>query len=324
MTKELLDIQGLKTYFHAEYGLVNAVDGVDLKIDEGETLGLVGESGSGKTVTALSIMRLISFPGRIIEGKIIFNGENLLDKNENDMTAIRGSKISMIFQDPMTSLNPVLKIGSQVAEVFNTHQHLDRSEIMKKTIEMLEMVGIGDAATRQREYPHQFSGGMRQRVMIAMALSCNPRLLIADEPTTNLDVTIQAQVLELMKELKKKLGTSILLITHDLGVVAEMSDKVAIMYAGKIMEYSDSERVFTMHMHPYTEGLLESIPRLDVHVNRLRVIPGVVPEAVNFPSGCRFHPRCQYAKTICSKEEPQLVEIKPGHAVRCLCLDKIR
>ena len=322
MNKTILQIKDLKTYFYTDTGIVRAVDGLNLKIDRGETLGLIGESGSGKTVTALSILRLVPFPGRIT-GEIFFHGENLLKKSEEEMRSVRGGKIAMIFQDPMTSLNPVYTIGNQISEAIELHQNLDRLEVNKKVIDMLKKVGIPDGATRQRDYPHQFSGGMRQRAMIAMALSCNPELLIADEATTNLDVTVQAEVLELMKNLKEEFGSSILLITHDLGVIAEMSDKVAVLYAGKFMEYCDVETAFIAPKHPYLEALLESIPRLDADKERLDAIPGTVPELINPPTGCRFHPRCKYAKEACSKKEPQLIEIEPGHISACLRVDEI-
>ncbi|MDH5450567.1 MAG: ABC transporter ATP-binding protein [Candidatus Bathyarchaeota archaeon] len=322
MNKTILQIKDLKTYFYTDAGIAKAVDELNLKIERKETLGLIGESGSGKTVTALSILRLVPFPGRIT-GEILFHGENLLEKSEEEMRSVRGGNIAMIFQDPMTSLNPVYTIGNQISEAIELHQDLDRLEVNKNVIDMLKKVGIPDAATRQRDYPHQFSGGMRQRVMIAMALSCNPELLIADEATTNLDVTVQAEVLELMKNLKEEFGSSILLITHDLGVVAEMSDKVAVLYAGKLMEFCDVETAFMAPQHPYLEALLESIPRLDVDKERLDAIAGTVPELVNPPQGCRFHPRCKYAKEICNKQEPQLIEIEPGHSSACLRVDEI-
>lgn len=322
MKKNLLEIKNLKTYFFTDAGTVKAVDGLNLEIKKGETLGLVGESGSGKTVTALSILRLVPFPGRVT-GEVFFHGEDLLKKSEEEMRHFRGNRLAMIFQDPMTSLNPVYTIGNQIFEAIELHQGLDKLQINKKIIELLEKVGIPDAVKRKEDYPHQFSGGMRQRAMIAMALSCNPELLIADESTTNLDVTVQAEVLELMKELKEELGSSIVLITHDLGVVAEMSDNVAVMYAGKLMEYCDVETAFAAARNPYLEALLESIPRLDVDVDRLKVIPGMVPKLSDPPSGCRFHPRCKYVKDKCKKQVPQLIEVKPGHLSACLRVDEI-
>jgi oligopeptide/dipeptide ABC transporter ATP-binding protein len=293
-----------------------------LDIAKGETVGLVGESGSGKSVTALSIMQLIPRPpGKIVSGQILFREEDLLKKSEEEMRQIRGEEISMIFQDPMTSLNPVLTIQDQIAETIKLHQRVKESEVTDRVVEILEMVGIPDAPARLKNYPHQFSGGMRQRVMIAIGLSCHPELLIADEPTTSLDVTVQAQILELMKELKNKTGMSILLITHDLGVIAEMSDRVAVMYAGRIMEYSDVTSIFEGPQSPYTQALLESIPRLDISRNRLIVIPGMIPNLVDPPKGCRFHPRCKYAQDVCRKQEPKFREIKPRHFAACLLLE---
>jgi oligopeptide/dipeptide ABC transporter ATP-binding protein len=323
MNTEILNIQGLKTHFYTEQGVVKAVDGISLRMFKGETLGLVGESGSGKSVTALSVMGLIPFPGKIVEGSIFFKGKNLLQLRESEMRKLRGDEMTMIFQDPMSSLNPVFTIGYQVAEVFKAHRGAyrqglsTRSEVNKKVSEILRSVGIAEPAKRQKEYPHQFSGGMRQRVMIAISLANDPSLLIADEPTTNLDVTIQAQILELMKRLKERFSSSILLITHDLGVVAEMADRVAVMYAGRIMEYASADTIFRSPLHPYTEGLLRSIPRLDLDVERLPIIPGTLPDSVNTSPGCRFHPRCEYCKEICKQSEPQLVENTPGHLVAC-------
>ena len=314
----LLEVRDLKTYFCTEDGVVPAVDGVSFSLGRGETLGIVGESGCGKSVTSLSIMRLIpSPPGRILGGEIIFEGEDLLKKTEAEMRTIRGNRISMIFQEPMTSLNPVFTIGDQVMEAIMLHQKVGRQEARKKTVEMLRMVGIPSPERRIDEYPHQMSGGMRQRVMIAMALSCNPRLLIADEPTTALDVTIQAQILDLMKRLKEELGMAIILITHDLGVVAEVVNKVVVMYAGKIVEGADTQTIFRNPQHPYTLGLLGSIPRLNEDRERLQVIEGAVPNPFDMPRGCRFHPRCSYVEEVCAKEEPDLVEVEPGHQVRC-------
>jgi oligopeptide/dipeptide ABC transporter ATP-binding protein len=316
----LLEINNLRTYFYTDEGVVPAVDDVSYRILSGETMGLVGESACGKSVTSLSIMQLIQIPpGKIVSGEIFFKGENLLKKTANEMRKIRGAEISMIFQEPMTSLNPVFTVGNQISEAITLHQGVSQREADKKTVEMLELVGIPSPERRVKEFPHQMSGGMRQRVMIAMALSCNPDLLIADEPTTALDVTIQAQILELMKSLKEKLGMAILLVTHNLAVVAEMADHIAVMYSGKIVEYSISREVFKNPRHPYTGGLLISIPRLDVPrtAEPLPTIPGVVPSPYNMPKGCPFHPRCAYAKENCVQELPPLEELTPGHLVRC-------
>lgn len=318
MAEKLLEVRGLKTYFYTEDGVVPAVDGVDFSITKGETIGIVGESGCGKSVTSLSIMRLIpNPPGKIVDGEIIFEGSDLLKKTEAEMRKIRGNEISMIFQEPMTSLNPVFTIGNQIIEAIVLHQNLDKAAAREKAIEMLRLVGIPSPERRVDEYPHQLSGGMRQRVMIAMALSCNPKLLIADEPTTALDVTIQAQILDLMRQLRDEFGTSIMLITHDLGVVAELAEKVVVMYAGKIVERADVKLLFGDPMHPYTLGLLGSIPKLTVEQERLQVIEGVVPDPAYMPKGCRFHPRCQDAQEICKVEEPELLTHRPGHEVAC-------
>lgn len=315
---ELLRVSNLRACFYTEDGVVPAVDGVSFSVDKGETIGIVGESGCGKSVTALSIMRLIpNPPGKIIEGDIVFEGENILEKSESAMRHIRGNYISMIFQEPMTSLNPVFTIGDQISEAIVLHQKVGKREARKKTIEMLELVGIPSAERRVDEYPHQMSGGMRQRVMIAMALSCNPKLLIADEPTTALDVTIQAQILDLMLKLKQDLGTAIMLITHDLGVIAETVNKVVVMYAGKIVESADVVSIFNRPEHPYTLGLLGSIPKVNEDRERLQVIDGVVPNPFDLPAGCRFHPRCSFVRDICREEEPGLVDVEDGHQVRC-------
>ncbi|MCL5677081.1 MAG: ABC transporter ATP-binding protein [Firmicutes bacterium] len=339
--ERLLDIENLKTYFHTEDGIVPAVDGVSFGLDKGETLGVVGESGCGKSVTSLSVMRLIPTPpGEFRGGRILFRGEDLLKKSEAELRRIRGNEISMIFQEPMTSLNPVFTIGDQIAEAIQLHQGKSRKEAMERAAEMLRLVGIPAPEKRIHEYPHQLSGGMRQRAMIAMALSCEPALLIADEPTTALDVTIQAQILELMKKLKRELGMAIMLITHDLGVVAEMCERVVVMYAGKVVEEADVVSLFQKPLHPYTEGLLKSIPRLDTARGgvaatgaaisaagveqasrggreRLHVIEGVVPNPQRLPSGCRFHPRCPYAQEVCRTQEPPLLEAGPGRQVAC-------
>jgi len=319
--KPLLEVKGLKTYFYTEDGVVRAVDGVDFEVYPGEVLGLVGESGCGKSVTSLSIMRLISKPGRVDAGEILLNGENLLDFPEEEMIKVRGNRISMIFQQPQTALNPVFKVGDQLAEVLNVHQDMGRDAGWKRAIALLKMVGVPDPERRVEAYPHELSGGMAQRVMIAMALACVPELLIADEPTTALDVTIQAQILDLIRDMRKEMGTSVILITHDLGVVAEMAERVAVMYAGEIVEQTDVNSLFDEPMHPYTQGLIGSIPVLGEIKERLDVIPGSVPNLVNLPPGCRFAPRCQarfkYGLNICTEVKPDLEEIKPGHQVRC-------
>jgi len=311
----LLSVQDLKTVFHTGSGTVHAVDGVSFTVQPGKTLCVVGESGSGKSVTALSILRLT--PGKIVAGEIRFEGRDLSKLSTDEMRQIRGSDIAMIFQDPMTSLNPLYTVGFQISESFRIHQGLSAREAMNRSVDMLRQVGVPAPEQRVHEYPHQMSGGMRQRVMIAMALACRPKLLIADEPTTALDVTIQAQILELMKELREQIGTSTLLITHDLGVVAEMADSVVVMYGGQVMEQAPVFPIFEEPAHPYTIGLLHSIPSLDQERETLEVIPGNVPNPRNFPSGCRFHPRCAYATERCKAETPELEEIRPGHWVRC-------
>ena len=321
---ELLIVKNLKTHFFTHDGIIKAVDGVSFSIKKGETLGLVGESGCGKSVSSLSIMRLIPDPpGKIVEGEIWFEGENLLKLNLEKMRGIRGKKISMIFQEPMTSLDPVFTIGSEIMETIQLHQGLNREEARKKAINMLKIVGFPDPETRINNYPHQLSGGLRQRAMIAMALSCNPTLLIADEPTTALDVTIQAQILRLINNLKKEFGTSVLLITHDLGVIAEMCDYVAVMYAGHIVEYTDVNTLFSNPIHPYTLGLNRSIPRMDTEVKRLDTIKGLVPNLLNLPAGCPFYPRCDYRLKKCFLEMPELIEVEDRHFAKChLCEGK--
>jgi len=320
-TRPLLEVKKLKTYFYTEDGVVRAVDGVDFEVYPGEVLGLVGESGCGKSVTSLSIMRLISKPGRVDSGEILLDGENLLNLPEDEMIKIRGNRISMIFQQPQTALNPVFKVGDQLAEVLNVHQDLGRDAGWNRAIALLKMVGVPDPERRAHAYPHELSGGMAQRVMIAMALACVPEVLIADEPTTALDVTIQAQILDLMRDLRRDMGTSVILITHDLGVVAEMAERVAVMYAGEIVEQTDVNSLFDEPLHPYTQGLIGSIPILGEIKDKLDVIPGSVPNLVNLPPGCRFAPRCQarvrHALTICTETKPDLEEVKPGHHVRC-------
>ena len=314
--KLLLDIQDLSIHYLAESGTVHAVEHLNLTLAPGENLGFVGETGAGKTTTALGIMGLVpNPPGKVVSGKILFDGEDLLKKSEEQMRSIRGGKIAMIFQDPMTSLNPVITVDKQIAEMVLLHNDVTEQQALERAEEMLELVGI--KRERARDYPHQFSGGMKQRVVIAIALACNPTLLIADEPTTALDVTIQAQVLELMHELRRKINTSLIMITHDLGIVAEMCDKVAIMYAGKVVEYAPTEALFNHPGHPYTEGLFNSIPDLDSDEEELKVIQGLMPDPTNLPSGCTFHPRCPYAVEACSKDVPPMVEIEPGHFVAC-------
>jgi oligopeptide/dipeptide ABC transporter ATP-binding protein len=318
ISEPLLKIKDLKVYFDTDDGLVKSVDGVDLELTKGTTLGLVGESGCGKSVTCLSIPRLIpSPPGRIAGGKIIYKGRNLLELSEKEMENIRGNDISMIFQEPMTSLNPVFTIGDQIKEVIMLHQKKNDSEAEELTIGILEKVGIPSPEVRVHDYPHQMSGGMKQRVMIAMALSCNPDLLIADEPTTALDVTIQAQILDLMHSLQDELGMSILLVTHDLGVVANNASHVAIMYASKIAEYGSVEDIFGNPRHPYTLGLFASIPIIGEKKENLYVIPGNVPNPLVFPKGCKFHPRCLFAQDICRKEEPLLKAVELNHTAAC-------
>jgi len=319
MSDILLNIKGLRTHFYTEGGVVKAVDGVDLELKKGETLGIVGESGSGKSITAMSVMGLIpNPPGKIVAGEILFNGEDLVKKSEAEMCSIRGNSIAMIFQDPMTSLNPVITIGEQIAENIRLHQGLGKKAAWARAVEMLAKVGIPDAAQRAKAYPHQFSGGMRQRAMIAMALSCNPKLLIADEPTTALDVTIQAQILDLMRQLKEEYHTSIMMITHDLGVVAELCDHVLVMYAGRPVEFADVQSLFTGARHPYTWGLLASIPRLDEETKqRLEPIQGQPPDLRNLPEGCRFAERCPRAMERCWASFPELRELTAGHRVAC-------
>ncbi|QIA26339.1 ABC transporter ATP-binding protein [Thermaerobacter sp. PB12/4term] len=319
----LLEVRDLRTEFHAGGVRFAAVDGVSFTIHRGETVGLVGESGSGKSVTSLSILRLIpSPPGRITGGSILFEGRDLLRLGEAEMRRIRGNRIAMIFQEPMTSLNPVFTAGEQIAEALRWHRRLSRREAQARAVELLRLVGIPDPEVRARQYPHQMSGGMRQRVMIAMAVACDPQLLIADEPTTALDVTVQAQILDLMKDLRRRLGTAILLITHDLGVVADMADRVLVMYAGRIVEAAPVDDLFARPLHPYTEGLLASMPQLHRRAQRLHVIPGQVPSPARLPAGCRFHPRCPYAMDICRHQEPALKPAGEGRWVACWLRDE--
>ncbi|PUA36174.1 peptide ABC transporter ATP-binding protein [Paenibacillus elgii] len=318
MTQKLLDVKGLKTQFTRDQGKVNAIDGVDFHVNKGEVLGLVGESGCGKSVTSLSVMRLLhGTPGSIVGGTVRFQEKDLIALSESEMRSIRGKDIAMIFQEPMTSLNPVLKIGKQLVEAIRLHLKYDKSKAREHAVHMLKLVGIPRAEDVIDEYPHQLSGGMRQRVMIAMAMSCNPRLLIADEPTTALDVTIQAQILDLMKKLKDENDMSIMLITHDLGVVAEMCDRVIVMYAGRVVEEGNVLDIFDDPQHPYTKGLIHSVPKLRQNHRRLESIPGNVPDLTNMPTGCKFAPRCSEVMDICREREPQLVQTTGGRKCRC-------
>jgi oligopeptide transport system ATP-binding protein len=315
----LLSVRNLKAYFYTMEGVVKAVDGLSFDLFPGETLGIVGESGSGKSVAALSVLRLIPDPpGKILEGEVLFDGRDLRGLSEKEMRSIRGNEIAMIFQDPMTSLNPVFTVGYQIMEAIMLHQKVNKKVARQRAIKLLAQVGIPRPEERINDYPHQFSGGMRQRVMIAMALSCNPKILIADEPTTALDVTIQAQILRLMNQIKHSANSSIIIITHDLGVIAEMADNILIMYGGKVVEYSDADSIFYRSHHPYTWGLLCSIPRLD-ETKKRRLIPieGVPPSLIHVPAGCSFHPRCPYAREICFKVVPELREVGSFHRVAC-------
>jgi oligopeptide/dipeptide ABC transporter ATP-binding protein len=323
---KILEVKELSTHFFTRAGVVKAVDDVSFAIPRGSTLALVGESGSGKSVTSLSILRLVPPPGRIITGQIIFNGSDLMKLDAEPMRSLRGREIAMIFQDPMSSLNPVFTVGDQIAEAIQLHEKLPRKHAWSKSVEMMERVKIPDAARRAKDYPHQLSGGMRQRVMIAMALSCNPKLLIADEPTTALDVTIQAEILELLRGLKDDFDLSMLLITHDLGVVAETADRVAVMYAGRIVEDAPAREIFHTPRHPYTEGLLHSVPRLTeegLKLRRLATIEGTVPNLFNLPPGCKFAPRCSYVIDECRQSEPALLAVNSEHASRCIRFDRV-
>jgi oligopeptide/dipeptide ABC transporter ATP-binding protein len=317
----LLDMRDLRTYFYTQDGVVKAVDGVDFSVRRGEVVGLVGESGCGKSVTSLSVLRLIAYPGKIETGEVFFDGVDLLKLPRREMTRIRGSRISMIFQQPTSCLNPVFDVGYQLAEVLAIHQALKRNAGRERAVELLHMVGIPDPEKRIDSYPHELSGGQAQRAMIAMALACNPEMLIADEPTTALDVTIQAQILDLMRNLQASTGTAIILITHDLGIVAEMASRVAVMYCGQIVEETDVRSLFNNPMHPYTQGLLASIPVLGQVKNELDVIPGIVPNLINLPPGCRFAPRCRAREEkgleICARQVPDLRAVAPGHQARC-------
>lgn len=314
----ILQVQNLKTYFHSSTGLVKAVDDVSFEVYEGETLGIVGESGCGKSMTCMSIGRLVDCPpGKYEGGQILFEGKDLLKVSDEEIRKVRGNKISYIFQEPMTSLNPVFKVGSQIEEVLTLHRGMDKKQAKEEAVHALELVKIPNAAQVANEYPFELSGGMRQRVMIAMALACSPKILIADEPTTALDVTIQAQVLDLMNNLKKQMNTSILFITHDLSVIAEMADRVMVMYAGKVVELADVMTIFEQPLHPYTLGLINSRPDMNTNSKRLNVIPGNVPDLSDLPGGCSFWPRCPFADDKCKAGIPDLVEVKPGHMVRC-------
>ncbi len=320
----LLEVKDLHTFFRTKKGIVKAVNGVSYSVDEGRTIGIVGESGSGKSVEAMSILRLLDENGWIDSGEILFDGEDITKISVNDMCKIRGNKISVIFQEPMTSLNPVFNVKRQLCEPFMIHQGMKKKEATKKALEMLEAVQIPNPAAVLKQYPHQLSGGMRQRVMIAMALACKPKILIADEPTTALDVTIQAQILHLMNELQRENGTSIIFITHDLGVINEMADDVVVMYCGQVVEQAPASVIFTncKQSHPYTEGLMNSIPRIDGEKGKLEPIPGVVPHPLALPKGCKFAPRCKYCTQKCVEEEPELIEVAPGQKVRCFYPEK--
>ena len=321
INKPLLEVKNLKTYFYTEDGVVRAVDGVDFEIYPGEVLGIVGESGCGKSVTSLSIMRLISIPGKIVEGEINFDGKDLVKATEEEMMQVRGNRISMIFQQPQSALNPVFRAGDQISEVLNIHQDFGKEKGRERAVELLKLVGIPEPERRADSFPHELSGGMSQRVMIAMALACVPDLLIADEPTTALDVTIQAQILDLMRDMKKQLGSAMMLITHDLGVIAEMANRVVVMYAGEIVEQSPVASLFDKPLHPYTQGLIGSIPVLGEIRERLDVIPGSVPNLINLPQGCRFAPRCRarvdHNLSVCTDQHPSLIDVAEGHKVRC-------
>ena len=322
MADNVLEIKDLVVHYETDDGCVEAVNGLSISIGRERTLGLVGETGAGKTTTALSILNLVpNPPGVIKSGEILVEGKNVLQMSEKELESMRGNDVAMIFQDPMTALNPVMTVGDQVAEVVLRHQNCTKAEAQGRMIEILGKVGIG--AERATDYPHQFSGGMKQRVVIAIALACNPKLLLADEPTTALDVTIQAQVMSMINELKEEFGTSMILITHDLGIVAESCDTVAIMYAGKIVETGSLEEIFDHTAHPYTIGLFHSIPSLDKDTRRLHPIAGLMPDPANLPSGCAFHPRCPYADELCAQQEPDAVELSPGHLCRCHHCDRV-
>lgn len=316
MISPILDVVDLKIYFYTKHGIVRAVDGVELRVDNGDFIGVVGESGCGKSTVGLSFLRLVPPPGKIVEGEIRFRGEDLVKKNESEMRRTRGREIAMIFQDPTSSLNPVLTIGDQIGETLRLHRNMSKSEAETEAVSILKNVGIPNPEKMVHQYPHQYSGGMKQRAMIAMALSCNPKLLIADEPTTNLDATIQAQILALLEDIRRRLNTTIVIITHNIGVIAESCNRVAVMYAGKIVEVGEALTVFRGPAHPYTKALLDSIPQVGA-AKELVSIPGSVPDLISPPSGCRFHPRCQYASTECMTETPELVNIGDNHSTAC-------
>ena len=316
MTEKLLEITDLRTYFFTEAGVVRAVDGISVDVKSGETIGLVGESGSGKSVTAQSALRIVPRPGRIVDGSIKFEGEDLLAKSEDEMRKYRGPKMAVVFQDPTTSLNPVYTVEKQLTDILMLHKDLTKQDARKSALSLLERVKISEPEKRLRAYPHELSGGMKQRIAIARALSCEPRLLFADEPTTNLDVTIQAQVLDLLKQLQKELGMTMVMITHDMGIIADMTERVTVLYAGKVMEVAETKSVFTDPKHPYTEALLKAVPSV-AQTRTLEVIPGNIPNLIEPPTGCVFHPRCKYAKEICMKEVPKLEKAAEGHYVAC-------
>ena len=315
MGESILEVKGLKVYYYTREGVVRAVDNVDFFMEKGETVGLVGESGSGKSTLGFSILKLIPPPGKIVDGKIIFDGIDLTELDEKEMREIRGKRISMVFQDPMTSLNPLMKIGDHLVETIMTHEEVTREEAEERALALLRDVGI--MPDRFHDYPHQFSGGMRQRVMIALALALNPDIVIADEPTSALDVIVQFQILDLMERLKKQYNVGMIFISHDISVVAEISDKIALMYAGQIVEYADAISFFEEHLHPYAELLLQSVPNIELSDQKLKYIPGLPPDLLHPPSGCRFHPRCPYAESICKEKDPPLLEINTGHFVKC-------
>jgi peptide/nickel transport system ATP-binding protein len=316
MTKQLLEVSDLRTYFFTEAGVVKAVDGISVSVEEGKTIGLVGESGSGKSVTAQSVLRIVPRPGRIVSGTMLFDGEDLLKKSEAEMRKMRGAKMAVVFQDPTTSLNPVYTVRKQLTDILLLHKDLTRDQANKAAFNLLEKVGIPEAESRLNAYPHELSGGMKQRVAIARALSCEPKLLFADEPTTNLDVTIQAQVLDLLKQLQKEYGMTMVMITHDMGIVADMTERVTVLYAGKVMEEAETSTLFIDPKHPYTEALLKAVPSV-AQTRALEVIPGNIPNLIEPPPGCVFHPRCKYAKDICMKEEPSWEKVADGHFVAC-------
>lgn len=317
MSHGLLEINDLHTFFFTEAGVVKAVNGVSLQVEKGRTIGLVGESGSGKTVTALSALRVVTRPGRIVSGTIQFDGEDILAKSEEDMRKFRGPRMAIVFQDPTTSLNPVYTVGKQLTDIITLHKHITKSEAEEKASRLLDVVGIPEPRKRLKAYPHELSGGMKQRVAIARALSCEPELLFADEPTTNLDVTIQAQVLDLLKQLQKEFKMTLVMITHDMGIIAYMTERVSVLYAGKVMEVADTTTIFSSPKHPYTEALLKAVPSV-AQTRRLEVIPGNIPNLIAPPSGCVFHPRCKHMRDICSKVVPPLETVEEGHCVACL------